>query len=308
MEELIKTTGREVNEKSLEMLAAEIRTINMQMKQVLLSGLIEIGRRFEQAKAQVPYGEWGKWCESMTGYKQSMAENYIKVYREYGDSQLSIFGDLSESQSLGNLGITKLIELTVIEPERREEFCEENDVENMSVKELKELLAKEKEKTKELKADMKQAVEDAVNDAEISAREDAERAVREKLDKLNSEKTELDEKLSAMSKAVAEYKEKFTKADGERKDANIKAKAADEKRKEAERQKDELCAEVVKLKTAAEKQNDTDAVKLNYYFEAVQNDISQLFDALDGLKDREDYGKLNNAIMGTLIKILQERK
>lgn len=308
MGELVKTTGKEVNEKSLEMLAAEIRTINMQMKQLLLSGLIEIGRRFEQAKAQVPYGEWGKWCESMTGYKQSMAENYIKVYREYGDSQLSIFGDLSESQSLGNLGITKLIELTVIEPERREEFCEENDVENLSVKELKELLAKEKEKNKKLETDMKQAVEDAVSDAELSAREDAEKAVQEKIDKLNNEKKELDEKLGAMSKAVSEYKEKFTKADGERKDANIKAKAAEEKRKEAERQKDELRAEVIKLKTAAEKQNDTDAVKLNYYFEAVQNDISQLFDALDGLKDREDYGKLNNAIMGTLIKILQERE
>ena len=308
MEELIQTTGREVKTKSLEMLAAEIRTINMQMKQLLLSGLIEIGRRFEEAKAQVPYGEWGKWCETMTGYKQSMAENYIKVYREYGDSQLTLFGDLSESQLLGNLGITKLIELTVIEPERREEFVAENNVEDLSVKELKELLAKEKEKTKKLKADMKQAVEDAVNDAEIAAKEDAEKAVQDKIDKLNNEKTELSDRLSAMSKEVSDYKEKFNKADGERKAADIKAKASEEKRKEAERQKDELRAEVVKLKTAAEKQSDTDAVKLNYYFETVQNDISQLFDALDGLKDREDYGKLNNAIMGTLIKMLQERK
>ena len=308
MEELIQTTGREVKTKSLEMLAAEIRTINMQMKQLLLSGLIEIGRRFEEAKAQVPYGEWGKWRETMTGYKQSMAENYIKVYREYGDSQLTLFGDLSESQLLGNLGITKLIELTVIEPERREEFVAENNVEDLSLKELKELLAKEKEKTKKLKADMKQAVEDAVNDAEIAAKEDAEKAVQDKIDKLNNEKTELSDRLSAMSKEVSDYKEKFNKADGERKAADIKAKASEEKRKEAERQKDELRAEVVKLKTAAEKQSDTDAVKLNYYFETVQNDISQLFDALDGLKDREDYGKLNNAIMGTLIKMLQERK
>ena len=307
MEELIQTTGREVETKSLDMIAAEIRTINMQMKQLLLSGLIEIGRRFEQAKAQVPYGEWGIWCEKMTGYKQSMAENYIKVYREYGDSQLTIFGDLSESQSLGNLGITKLIELTVIEPERREEFVEENNVEDMSVKELKELLAKEKEKTKKLKADMKRAVEDAVNDAEMSAMADAEKAVQEKLDQLNDDKAKIEDELHTAKKTVCEYKEKFDKADGECKAAKTKAKEAEEKRKEAEKQKEELRAEIVRLKAAEERQSDTDAVKLNFYFETVQNDILRLFVALDALKDREDHKKLNEVIIGTIKNMLEDR-
>ncbi len=300
MEEIIKATAKEVSGKSLDMLAAEIRTINMQMRQVMLSGLIEIGRRFEQAKAQVPYGEWGKWCETMTGYKQSMAENYIKVYREYGDSQLSIFGDLSESQLLGNLGITKLIELTVIEPDKRESFVEENDVENMSVKELQELLSKEKEKNKKLKKDMKQAIADAVAENEESARADAENGVKEKLESLESEKAELSGKLSSMSKTVSDYKEKLDKAEGERKAADIKAK-------KFEKEKEEFRKEVVRLKTAAEKQSDTDAVKLNFYFETVQNDISALSDALDGLKERPDYEKLNGAIMGTLKAMIEER-
>ena len=307
MEEMIKTTAREVKEKNLDMLAAEIRTINMQMKQVLLSGLIEIGRRFEQAKAQVPYGEWGKWCETMTGYKQSMAENYIKVYREYGDSQMSIFGDLSESQLLGNLGITKLIELTVIEPEKREEFVKDNDVEEMSVKELKELLSKEKEKNKKLRADIKQAAQDAVSEVQSQAVIDAEKAVQETLDSLNAEKAELSKKLDDMSKKEAEYKEKLDKADSERKEQDAKVKVLSKEKKDAERAKEELRAELVRLKTAAQRQSDTEAVKLNFYFETVQNNISALIDTLDGLKDRADYEKLNSAIMGTLREMIEER-
>lgn len=51
------------------------------MNNMLLQCLIEIGKRFAKAKTLVQYGKWGEYCEKYTGYKQAMAENYIKFTR-----------------------------------------------------------------------------------------------------------------------------------------------------------------------------------------------------------------------------------
>lgn len=72
-----------------------------------------------------------------------MAENYIKAYKEYGKDQQSLFGDLTKSKLIGNLGITKLIELTAIPADEREQFVEENNItEETTVKQLHKLIQK----------------------------------------------------------------------------------------------------------------------------------------------------------------------
>ena len=146
---IIEAEYREVSnangECELNRITTEIRYITEQLNRTLLTGIIEIGKRFERAKSLVKHGEWGNYVEAATGYSQSMAENYIKIYKEYGLEQQSIFGDLSKSQSLGNLGVTKLLELTAVPADEREEFVEKNNVtEDTTVKELQELIRRQK--------------------------------------------------------------------------------------------------------------------------------------------------------------------
>lgn len=82
----------------------------------ILNYAIEIGRRLEEAKAMLPHGEWGAWLKRELGYSQSTAQNFMRVFREYGDSQQSLFGRAPKSQTFGNLTYSKALRLLAIRP------------------------------------------------------------------------------------------------------------------------------------------------------------------------------------------------
>ena len=82
-----------------DVIAAEIRALTSTM----LTSVIEIGRRFAEAKAMLPHGQFGPWLESSTGYSQRTANNYMRLFEEYGDSQGSLFGATVNSQAFANL-------------------------------------------------------------------------------------------------------------------------------------------------------------------------------------------------------------
>ena len=126
--------------RTLDVVEMEIRVIQEQGQRVLLSMAIETGRRLEEAKAMVGHGQWGGWLKKM-GYSQSTANNLMRVFREYGASQQSLFGGEPNSQALGNLSLTKAIQLLALpDQEAREEFVAEHDVENMSTRDLEKAL------------------------------------------------------------------------------------------------------------------------------------------------------------------------
>ena len=137
----------EVNEDSpapartVEVVTLEIRTLQRQAQQVILGYAIEIGRRLEEVKAMLPHGRWGDYLKNEVAYSQSTAQNFMRIYREYGANQQSLFGGVANSQALGNLTYTKALQLLAIpDAEDRERFAIENDVEHMSVRELNEAL------------------------------------------------------------------------------------------------------------------------------------------------------------------------
>ncbi len=65
-------------------LVSEIRMITEQTKQVVLFNSIEIGRRLTEAKAMVKRGTWGTWLKERVDYSQRTANNFMKIYQEYG--------------------------------------------------------------------------------------------------------------------------------------------------------------------------------------------------------------------------------
>ena len=83
------------------------RDIRIKTGQFLMDA-IDIGRLLFEAKAMVPAGQWSKYVAEELPFSHSWANNYMRLYKELGKDQLSLFAD---SQALGNLRPTQALEL-----------------------------------------------------------------------------------------------------------------------------------------------------------------------------------------------------
>lgn len=179
--------------RTVETVTLEIRTLQRQAQQIMLGYAVEIGRRLEEVKAILPHGQWGDYLKNEVDYSQSTANNFMRIYREYGAAQQSLFGGEAKSQAFANLTYTKALRLlTIPDEEEREQFMAEHDVGNMSNRELDKAL-KEREEALEAAA--------AAQDEAQGARREADR---------------LREELAGQAQV---YKAKLTSAEGEAKQA-----------------------------------------------------------------------------------------
>lgn len=204
--------------RTVETVTLEIRTLQRQAQQIMLGYAVEIGRRLEEVKAILPHGQWGDYLKNEVDYSQSTANNFMRIYREYGAAQQSLFGGEAKSQAFANLTYTKALRLLAIpNEEEREQFMVEHDVEGMSNRELDKAL-KEREEALEAAA--------AAQDEAQGARREADR---------------LREELADQAQV---YKAKLTAADVETTEANRKAREAqealDKQREKAQRLQDAL--------------------------------------------------------------------
>lgn len=125
-----------------EHVAAEICAIKSQTQAIVLHASVEIGRRLVEAKNMLDHGLWGNWLSVYVDYSQRTATNLMKLYEEYKDKL--------NQQSLANLTYTRAVLLLGIAPEEREQFAEQNDVENMSTRELQQAIKERDELERKL--------------------------------------------------------------------------------------------------------------------------------------------------------------
>lgn len=128
---------------NLEQLTVEIKFYVNQWGQ----NTIEIGKRLIAAKELVGHGEWAKWLEENFNLTQQTARNFMRCAERFGNSK-----------SILNLNSTQMIQLLSLPAEETEKFidakkAENNPVEDMTVKNLREEVAKwkadyEQEKSK----------------------------------------------------------------------------------------------------------------------------------------------------------------
>lgn len=268
--QIIAVPQPEVPARDIGIVTAEIKEIRRQANNMALMYAIEIGRRLVEAKSVLPHGEWGNWLKNEVDFSQSSANNFMKLYEEYGEVQLSVFGAVANSQTIGNLAYSKALQLLALPENEREKFAAEVNADELSVKELKEAIdarneaikrAEKAEKRAEEIALKQQEAEDAVKKAENLASEAKE--LRDKVSELEAElkKAEDSPKLSteeidsikadalkeAKEQATEDIKKKLDKAKGA-------AEKAVEKQKEAERKalelQEKLEAAQKQLKTA----------------------------------------------------------
>lgn len=122
-----------VADRSLEQVTQGIRILTAQTA----ANMCQLGKLLTEAKAMVGHGGWKQYLEEEVSYSQSTANNFMRMYEAYGE-----FGP--NSQTFGNLGASKALELLALPEGQREEFAESHDVESMSVRELKAQIAAEK--------------------------------------------------------------------------------------------------------------------------------------------------------------------
>lgn len=239
--------------RTVETVTLEIRTLQHQANGIILNYAIEIGRRLEEAKAMLPHGEWGAWLKRELDYSQSTAQNFMRVFREYGDSQQSLFGGAPKSQTFGNLTYSKALRLLAIpDEEEREKFAVENDVEHMSIRELNEALKARNE------AEEKAA---AAEDEARGLRQETERLREELTDqakvyeaKLTSAGVEADQARAAeqaAKDALEKQREKAQRLQDALSEANTSAQAAEEEHARLARELEELRNRPAEADTAA---------------------------------------------------------
>ena len=315
-EELAKTGTSAVREgefRDIHIITTEIRTLYQQAVRMELTYAVQLGRKLTEAKALVEHGEWGNWIRENLPFSQDKASMMMKIYDAYGANQESLFGDIN-SDTYRNLGIYQAFTLLSVPENEREEFVRENDVESMSVRELKKAIeerdaaAKAKAELEEENRKLKESNHSLSLKAESNEelRNAAEEAA-EKQKKAEAAKDEAQKKLQEARSALAEAKanpsipaEMITKLQEEAKETAEKAAEAQlsmetARREEAEKEMKELRK---KLAVAS-----PEAATFKTYFEMFQEDFNRMHALLlnIGTADRETASKFSSALK-TLLK------
>lgn len=317
--------------RDIEMVTNDIHYAQRQGARQLLSNLIEIGRLLVEAKSMVPHGEWGKYLEEKVNYSQSTANNFMKLYQEYGDDQESFFGSFANSQAFGNLTYTQALALLALPAEERQEFAENNDVADMSTRQLEQAIRERNEARKaqedaEARAAQQEKVVEAekentarLRDLHAKAKGEAN-AANEKVEKLQKqlEKAKANEKAAkdALTKAkenpeipesVMESMRQQVEAEAAKKATEELQKQLDAANKEKEAAQRNAVAVEEKL-VAAQKQlqlASPEAAVFKALFEQVQQDFNRLMGALLKVKQTapETGEKLGKAVETLLDKL-----
>lgn len=145
--------------RSLIELEAEI----MAQKRTIGRSIVVIGQALREAKGQLAHGAWGDWLRDRVNFSQGTAENYMRIAEQvHGESTLL------------DLPYTKILALLAVPETEREQFAQDNQVEDKSVSEIKQLIRERDEALDQIKTLMHSAAQNAHEATQANLR--AERA------------------------------------------------------------------------------------------------------------------------------------
>nr|DAM81486.1 MAG TPA: Protein of unknown function (DUF3102) [Caudoviricetes sp.] len=128
-----------------ELLSDMPRDINTITTEILLyknqagEAILEIGKRLIEVKAQLDHGEWLDYLKERVDVSVRTAQTMMQLAKEYS----------SNAQTFALLGSQKALKLLTLPAAEREEFVAQNDVADMSVRQLDEAIKAQKAAEKE---------------------------------------------------------------------------------------------------------------------------------------------------------------
>lgn len=283
---------------------------------VTLCENLKIMRDTQNYKA-IGFEKFEDYTEQACGIKKRQAYNYIQTYERLGRTFL---------QSNANLGITKLQLLTEVTAPDRAEFIEQNDLEGMSVAEIKQVLAQRDEYAEQLSIFQANEAERTAEIERLEAenRELSERSAeviiqqpsQEQIDAAVSEKTKELEKYykDKLKKAKAKEQEKAEKEKQKaieetrtaaKKEADAKYKEQIEK---ANKAKAEAESRAEKFAAKLDKNADADLVKASLYFGEAQKQLESFYTAAEKItgSDPDKGSRLKKVAVDFLKKYIEK--
>lgn len=324
-----------IENKSTEQLTAEVNVRYRQAEQ--LAGmsammLADAGRRLIEIKARIPHGQFETWCADNLEFSKSKAEKMMKLAERVADEN-SLF---SKTETFTDIGISRVWALLAAPEEVAAEVIETNDVESMTVRELKAELARVKEEKeaaerkakmsdrnnddirKEL-ASMQRKLSETVSEEEFAQmQEDYERRVKalgEELNQVEDDKAGVQAKLDKAKEDLKKAKQKLKDSEAGR-DEEVqkrveefsveltnKAKEDAFAESEAELKKNAeeirtLEAQIEKLEADKAKLSNTSLREFKVYVDQLQDIYFKICDIIteESLNDEETGAKMKAAL------------
>ena len=292
---IAKTMAPPAESRSIETITGEI----LDAKRAGGEAILTIGRCLIEAKDLLSHGEWLPWLNERVEFSERTARNFMRLAREW-----------TNRQALADLGASKALTLLALPPEEREQFMEENNVIDMTTRQLEQAIRERDEAraaAEHAAADQRaaeQARDKMAEDMRLlnarlsGAREEREQAIQD-ITRLEAElaevrarpvevavETVVDQKAidKARADAIAEMQAKLDKA----KEAAAKAR---DKQKQAEASV-EILKRSLEEQAKAEKKAAMAGDKELAQFEVLFNQGQELANKLRGLlikaRGRED--------------------
>lgn len=233
------------------------------------------------------------YTETACNIKKRQAYNYIQSYERLGSDFM---------QSNAQLGITKLLLLTEVCAVDRADFVEENDLEGMSVAEVKKLVAQNNDRGEQIDL-LEERLSSALDEikelkdrpVDVAVEQPSEADIKKLVDKRTAEmQTEFAEKEKALK---ADYKQKLSavkqkaqeKADAEKQKAVAEARSSaineakeefKSKLEKAEQEKAEAMKQAEQMAAKLDKNADADLVTASLYFTEAQKQLDNFFNSV----------------------------
>ena len=308
---IAKTMATQEESRSIETITGEI----LDAKRAGGEAILTIGRCLIEAKDLLSHGEWLPWLNERVEFSERTARNFMRLAREW-----------TNRQALADLGASKALTLLALPPEEREQFMKENNVIDMTTRQLEQAI-RERDEAKaaaEHAAADQRAAEQArdkmaedmkfLNIRLSGATEDREQAMQA-VARLEAELAELKEKPvevavetvvdqdavdKARADAIAEMQAKLDKA----KDAAAKAR---DKQKQAEASVEILkrsLEEQAKAEKKATMAGDKELAQFDVFYDQVKETGNKMRGLLIKARGRED--KTVAQVMENALRYLAE--
>lgn len=118
---IAQTMAQPAEGRTIEAITGDI----LEAKRTGGEAILTIGRCLIEAKDLLPHGEWLPWLTERVEFSPRTAQNFMRLAREW-----------TNTQTLADLGASKALSLLALPPEEREQFMDENNVIDMSARQL----------------------------------------------------------------------------------------------------------------------------------------------------------------------------
>lgn len=303
----INEANGELEDKSTEQLCHEANGLYQQMEavgNVALMMAASAGRRLLIVKERLPHGEFGTWCDNNLDFSQSKANKMMQLAKRSSDEN-SIF---SNSYTCTNLSISKAFALLSAPDDVAKEMIESEDINDMTVTELKAEIANLKARNNELEAgtdemeNLKNRIaeleaeqsESEISVEELTAKDDEIKRLKEKLEKEKAKAQTAKNKTEAVvQEAVDKYKAEHEK---EKEEAVREGKA---KLQEAYSEAEKTIARLEKeLSAISQEELTTFRAQVNILQEVFKSCCKSL--EIIESKDQEQGEKVRSALLQVL--------